>query len=126
MEKYINTTGWFYGNKVSDYGKEQGYIDYACLAKAFNHVMANDIINATNFIDCDWDIYCGNDYDEETDEYIEFYQYFIIDGNGAEILQRYTEECVYYCEKLDMYVWAVAHWGTSWDYVLTNIPCRSI
>ena len=24
-------------------------------------------------------------------------------------------------EKLDIYIWAVTHFGTSWDYVLTDI-----
>ena len=48
-------------------------------------------------------------------------QYFIISNNGAEILKDYTNEIVFYNEALDMYVWGVTHWGTSWDYVLTDI-----
>lgn len=42
------------------------------------------------------------------------------ESEGAEILQR-AEEIVYYNETLDIYLWGVTHWGTSWDYVLTNI-----
>lgn len=53
----------------------------------------------------------------------EIYQYFIVDGNGAEILQE-AGEIVFYNEALDMYVWGVTHWGTSWDYVLTDIKCN--
>lgn len=110
---------YFYGNKVSDYGIENGYVDYRTLAKAFDAVMNNDIIQKTCEIGY-WDIVSGNDYDEETDSYAEIYQYFIVDDNGAEILQE-AEEIVFYNEELDMYVWGVTHWGTSWDYVLTDI-----
>ena len=59
----------------------------------------------------------GQDYDEETDSYTEIFQYYIVSDNGAEILQE-AEEIVYYNEELDMYVWGVTHWGTSWDYVM--------
>lgn len=38
---------YFYGNEVSDYGKECGYVDYACLAKSFDAVLNNDIMNLT-------------------------------------------------------------------------------
>ena len=36
---------YFYGNKISDYGLENGYLDYATLAKAFDAVLNNDIFN---------------------------------------------------------------------------------
>ena len=35
---------YFYGNKVSDYGLENGYVDYETLAKSFQCVLNNDII----------------------------------------------------------------------------------
>lgn len=57
----------------------------------------------------------------EDAHYEEIFQYFIISDNGAEILKDYTNEIVFYNEALDMYVWGVTHWGTSWDYVLTDI-----
>ena len=57
----------------------------------------------------------------EDAHYEEIFQYFIISDNGAEILKDYTDEIVFYNEALDMYVWGVTHWGTSWDYVLTDI-----
>ena len=118
-----NTTIWksnyFFGNEVSDYGKENGYIDYATLSKSFQHVLNNDIIGATGFDD--WELENGCDYDEDEDTYEEIYQYFIISGAGAQILEDYTNEIVYYNSHLDMYVWGVTHYGTSWDYVLTDI-----
>ena len=57
----------------------------------------------------------------EDAHYDEIFQYYIISDNGAEILKDYTNEIVFYNEALDMYVWGVTHWGTSWDYVLTDI-----
>lgn len=111
---------YFYGNKISDYGLEYGFVDYNTLAKAFNAVMSNDIISKTADIGF-WELVNGSDYDEEDDEYEDIYQCFIIDKQGAEILSTWTDEIVYYNEVLDMYVWAVTHWGTAWDYVLTDI-----
>lgn len=174
---------YFCGNEASDYAKENGFLDYATLAKAFDAVLNNDIIKNTSDIGY-WDIENGsgeyyedtngniytynekeekvreleeekeeledrmyefeeleedetNDYYEEVktrlaeiDEeiealedvyYDEIFQYFIISDNGAEILKDYTNEIVFYNETLDVYVWGVTHWGTSWDYVLTDI-----
>lgn len=59
--------------------------------------------------------------EEQENEYPEIYQYYIISDAGAKILEDYTNEIVYYNSDLDMYVWGVTHWGTSWDYVLTDI-----
>ena len=59
--------------------------------------------------------------ENEQDYPPEIFQYFIIDSRGAEILEDYTDEIVFYNNDLDMYVWGVTHWGTSWDYVLTDI-----
>ena len=143
---------YFYGNEVSDYGKKYGYVDYKTLAKSFDAVMNNDIMQKTAEIGY-WESvganeeyyeYNGNEYsyneldelrdeyDDESEEYEAIseamdnayyhdeFQYFIVSENGAEILQE-AGEIVYYNEALDMYVWAVTHYGTSWDYVLTNI-----
>ena len=69
-----------------------------------------------------WEVENGSDYDEETDEYKEYFQYYIISESGANILKDYTNETVWYCESLNMYVWGITHFGTGWDYVLTDIP----
>ena len=158
---------YFYGHEISDYGKENGFVDYRTLAKAFDAVMNNDIISNTSDIGY-WEPWSGNeeyyededgniyDYDgaqekieeieaaqdaiedEESEEwqaleaaketlqdahYHDIYQWFIVSDNGAEILKE-AGEIVFYNEKLDMYVWGVTHWGTSWDYVLTGIRCN--
>ena len=115
----------FCGNKISDYGIQYGYIDYATLAKAFDAVLNNDIISKTSENNIGyWEIVNGCDYDEESDSYCEVYQYYIISESGYQILERYTDEIVWYNEELDMYVWGVTHFGTSWDYVLTDIKIK--
>ena len=58
---------------------------------------------------------------EEQDRSEMIFQYFIISDRGAEILQELTNEIVYYLPALDCYIWCVTHFGTSWDYVLTDI-----
>lgn len=167
---------YFYGNEISTYGKENGYVDYRTLGKAFNMVLNNEIRNRTYGIGY-WEIINGfidnsdeiekleekiekheeiikgikldfsrypNDYflqeqideeekeieqlkadieelEDEQENIPEIYQYYIIDSWGAEILENWTDEIVFYNEELDMYIWGVTHWGTSWDYVLTDI-----
>lgn len=161
---------YFCGNEISDYGKQNGFVDYATLAKSFDAVMCNDILSTTaeigyweqvNGSDVTYEDSDGNtlDYEEYTDKleelqerledaeaednleliseleneiddlknserYSEIFQYFIISEQGASILEEYTNEIVYYNEALNLYVWGVTHYGTSWDYVLTDIPCE--
>lgn len=164
MSKYVHKSPYFYGNKISDYGLENGYVDYATLSKAFDAVLVNDItklffadINGefnepeqvNGFVDNSDEIDELNDriselmlendddsktaeidelqerineLEQEQDNSPEIFQYFIISDNGAEILQELTDEIVYYLPVIDCYVWGVTHWGTSWDYVLTDIP----
>lgn len=55
--------------------------------------------------------------------YKEYWDYFIIDANGADTLKYWTNEYVIYNEELDLYVWGVDHFGTSWEYVCTEIEC---
>ena len=123
MKVTIMFKKYFYGNEISEYGRKHGYVDYRTLAKSFDAVLNNDIINKTSEIGY-WDVINGSEYDEETDSYVDIFQYYIISSQGAEILQRETEEIVFYNEELDMYVWGVTHFGTAWDYVLTDIECE--
>ncbi|MBQ1196946.1 MAG: hypothetical protein IIX44_11945, partial [Clostridia bacterium] len=165
---------WFYGNKVSEYGKQNGYVDYRTLAKAFDAVMNNNIMgdleNAGFYFEPVQD--GSSDYTDEIDELRdaadeirdqatektdaadeaeeagdadeaeklraeaaeleaeaekkeeeadeleaeqeppECFQFFIVDDAGAEIIQEWTDDPLFYCEALDMYVWGVTHWGT--------------
>lgn len=118
---------YYYGNPISKYGLEHGRVDYATLAKAFDAVLNNDIMNLTYDIGS-WEQMSGfidntdeiEELESEQDDYQEVFQWFIVDEWGARLLQD-IDEVVYYNEKLDMYLWGVTHYGTSWDYVLTNI-----
>ena len=62
-----------------------------------------------------------NGCEENEEGWYEVYQYYIISDGGARILKDLTDEIVYYHEDLDMYLWGITHYGTSWDYVLTDI-----
>ena len=105
----------FYGNEVSEYGKENGYVDYKTLASAFDAVMANALIETTSRAGFYWEPLTEDGYDAEV------FQWFIIDRNGVDILSYWTDEIIYYCEELDLYLWGVTHFGTAWSYVLTDI-----
>ena len=111
---------YFCGNEVSAYGKENGFLDYATFAKAFDAVLNNNIIGMFD----GWELVNGSDYDEENDEYTEVFQWFIVSDNGAQMIKDYTDEILFYNEELDIYLWGITHCGTSWDYVLTDIPCN--
>lgn len=90
-------------------------ISYAELVKNENLILCNNITNL------ELELYCGNDYDEEDDYYYDIYQYYLIDQSFAEYLARATDEIVYYCDELDLYVWGVAHFGTPWNGVYLNV-----
>jgi hypothetical protein len=125
MREYVHKSEYFYGNKISEYGLENGYIDYRTLAKCFDAVLVNDITKLfyadVNGEYNEPELVNGCDYNEEYEEYEEVYQYYIISDNGANILKELTDEIVYYIPLLDCYVWGVTHYGTAWDYVLTDI-----
>ena len=107
--------GKFFGVEVSTEPCMKGQLDYYAMIHGFCDAMIlnNEIIRHAD----DWEVVNGSDHDEETGEYFEVFQYFIIDGNGAEYLEEYTDQLVYYSESLDMYLLGVTHCGTAWDCV---------
>ena len=169
---------YYYGNAISEYGMQKGYVDYATLSKCFDAVLNNDIMSLTYDIGY-WEQVSGiidntdeieeleekrdeledkqkdleddleqvqessknniiielkkieneidnlnnqiEELENEQDNDPEVYQWFIVDDWGARLLQQEASEIVYYNETLDMYLWGVTHYGTSWSYVLTNI-----
>lgn len=87
-----------WGITVSSYGLENGYLDYYTLSKIVgDRILNNTIINAVH----DWELVAGDDYNEEEDYQYDIYQF--------------------YSETLDVYLWGITHFGTSWDYVLTDV-----
>ena len=162
---------YYYGNAISEYGMQNGYVDYATLSKCFDAVLNNDIMSLTYDIGY-WEQVSGiidntddieeleenqkdleddleqvqessknniiielkkieNEIDNLNDQIEELeseqnddqevFQWFIVDDLGARLLQQEANEIVYYNETLDMYLWGVTHYGTSWSYVLTSI-----
>ena len=98
---------------------EHGYITYRTLAdRVGNMVLCNNMGSRYGMT---MELENGIDYNEEEDEYAEVFQWYIISDNGAKYLKDYTDELVYYDSELDVYVWGITHWGTSWDYVYTDI-----
>lgn len=101
-----------YGVEVSNYGLENGYLDYLTLSKIVGPCILNNYLRAETMED--WEIVAGDlEYD--------IYQDYIISEYGYEFLAENTDELVFYNERLHIYVWGVSHFGTSWDYVLTDI-----
>lgn len=125
MTKTYKIAGnYFCGNEISPYGQKHNRLDYATFAKAFDAVLNNNIFSMGWDIGNGWELVNGSDYDEETEEYNEVFQWFIVSDAGAQMIQDYTDEILYYHEELDIYLWGVTHYGTSWGYVLTDIPCN--
>ena len=116
------TKKYFYGQEISEYGVEHGFVDYRTLAHSFDAVLNNDIMSKTDAAGIGyWEPVSGFYEDEDGEEYYpEVFQWYIVDDNGAEILKD-ANEIVYYNEELDMNLWGVTHYGTAWDYVVTEI-----
>ena len=56
---------------------------------------------------------------ELLDYYDDIYQYFIIDDYSSDLFIK-LEYPVFYSSVLNVYVVGITHWGTSWNYILTN------
>lgn len=111
--------GKAFGYAVSEYGLERGYLDYRTLSEIVGDcILNNNIIEHTGYEN--WELESGEVEDGDGNFY-EVYQYYIVTAYGARFLTEYTDEIVYYNEQLDMYLWGITHYGTSWDYALTDI-----
>ena len=108
---------------LNDYEKEHKRLSYSNLLKCCNintFILCNDILKYFPMYEKS-ELISGSDYDEETDEYVEFFQYYIINSNFDADLVKLFNIPIYYIEDLDIYVLAVSHYGTSWSYVLTDV-----
>lgn len=120
--------------KLNDYEREHNKISFKTLVnKLFTDmILCNDITKlfyseiGGKYTEPQIEI--GTDYDEETGEQVDIYQYFIVDFSSwtYELMTKYSEQfgkefILYYIEELDLYVLGVTHFGTGWDYVLTDI-----
>lgn len=112
---------------LNDYEKEHNSVSYANIIKRY----VNDMVLCNNIVEADFSVYenmSQSDYDEETDTYNEIYQWFIcsaLDEYDIKALNHFGV-ITSYSNLLDCDVICVDHWGTSWDYVLTDaIPCEN-
>ena len=140
MKNYTHKSKYFCGHLISDYGLQNGRVDYGTLAKSFDAVLCNNItglfyssINneyvepekVNGYIDNSEQIdelqEQIDELEREQDDEPDIYQYYIISDAGAELLKDCTDEIVYYIDYLDIYIWGVTHYGTAWSYVLTDI-----
>ena len=97
---------------VSDYGLKKGYLDYQALAGIVGDCILNNTVRAETMED--WDMVSG-----EFKEMV--FQDYTISEQGYRFLEDLTDELVFYNEKLDIYIWAVTHYGTAWSHALTDI-----
>lgn len=91
-------------------------IDFCCDSLILN----NEIMPELQKMGIVFDLYCGTDYNEETDEFAEIYQNYLISERDAERLAELTNEIVFYNEELNIYILAVTHFGTAWQGVEAN------
>lgn len=115
-------------DSMGEYELKNGKASYKTLVDRF----IGDIVLCNNIQDIDYDFWgnieVGNVYNEETEEQVEIYQFFLCNVGNWEIetLKELTKDnndiIIAYSNLLDTHVLMVDHWGTSWDYVLTSVP----
>lgn len=134
--------GLLKSEKMGEYEKEQGYASYRTIIERF----IGDIVLCNNIIEIDESVYenmvqeNATKYYNENGEEITEDEYYndenaYAENNTPEIYQWYLcnigqwekEQLekmgiiLSYSDKLDCDVLCVDHWGTSWDYVLTDV-----
>lgn len=62
-------------------------------------------------------LYILDDDGNETDDFVDVFQWYLISPSDAEYIKRNTDELIFYSDVLDEYVWGITHYGTSWDKV---------
>lgn len=78
---------------------------YADLARTCGGmVLANEIANRP------LDLISWNPTDDD-----EIFQWYVI--QNPDFLMSHTDELIFYDNELDLYIWGITHFGTSWDYV---------
>lgn len=113
-------------NELNEEEKRTGCISYRRLIDRISNqiYLFNEAPKLSNY---DFEFIIGSDYDEETDEYTDIYQWYLIDLRlnetyDKDIIEALQNELIIaWSETLQKYVLMVDHFGTSWDYVMTGI-----
>ena len=127
LDNYIEAKA----NAKECYDMDTNTVNYRTLTDFIftDMILCNNIVKYYE----NWDLELGEDYDEETGEYIDIYQYYIVDFDNwrLEKYKEYLEETntpsdliLWYDNELDIYILGVSHWGTSWGYVPTEIKIK--
>jgi hypothetical protein len=115
--KYVNE------KDLNEEEKRTGKISYRKLIERIGKIWLFN--NAPQLSEYDFEFVLNSDYNEKNDSYIEIYQYYLIDIDlyTLEKLQelKIKDLIIAWSEKLNEYVLFVDHFGTSWDYVMTDI-----
>lgn len=122
---------YYYGNAISEYGMEHCYVDYATLAKCFDSVLNNDIMNLTYDIGS-WDQVSGaidntdeiEELEEKRDELEEENESSpsqIIENEIYKINDRITELENEQDDEPEVYQWfIVSDWGARYVFMGRN------
>ena len=108
--------GLLKNEKMGEYEKEQGKASYKTIVDYF---IGDKIVLCNNIANIDDSIFYNMENDNED---VEIYQYYL-----CNIGQWDKEQCLKaglilsYSDMLDCDVLCVNHFGTSWDYVLTDV-----
>lgn len=110
--------------KLNSEELKTGKVSYARAIKN----LVGDIVLCNNIANIDYDIFSNiindNYYDKDDEEYEdnEFYQYYLCNlDEWQKNRLKETDVIISYSDVLDCDVLMVDHYGTSWDYVMTNI-----
>lgn len=124
LDNYIKAKA----NAKECYDMDTNTVNYRTLVDFIftDMVLCNNIVKYSN----NWSLELGDDYDEENEQYIDIYQYYIVDFDSwrFEEYKKYLEETkkesnfiLWYDNELDIYILGVSHFGTGWNYVPTEI-----
>lgn len=103
---------------VGYWEQENGIIDNSEEIEELKEKLEELQENSEEFIEIQEQI---EELEYQQEKYPDIYQYFIISYRGAELIKEYTNDPLFYNEELNLYVWGVTHYGTSWSYVLTDV-----
>ena len=102
-------TTHFYGQEISDYGKEHGYVDYRALAKSFEGVLNNNIVSHVGWEN--WEVENGSleyyEYDGDRYSYSELEEL----KEELENEQRHVDEDSERYAEIEQALMEISAWG---------------
>lgn len=135
--RYINE------GKISHKGLEIGYLDYSALASMlYDGMILNNSLSMESFLDELPDGAWFESYEafledeslteDEYDSYDYFYdllesvyQYYMVSDRDSQFLLK-AGEVVIYSEELNINLWCIGHYGTSWSYVYSDAKIKEV